>query len=551
MVRAMVLATVLLFVPRAISAQPLSVLHIKVVLLDAEGKPAPVPRHALLISDNPATAAPRLVTTTLDGTADVKLRPGNYTVESDRPVLFHGKGYQWTQVVDIVAGRDAVLELTAANAEIVSPPPTTASGTPLEADPSFVLPQWQDSVVALWTPFTRASAFVIDSRGLVATNQRIVGTVTSVEVQLTPTTKVVGSVVAADRIADVAVVRVDPKAIASIKPLPLGCSSTTVPPAAAGDEIFTIAVPLREPKGVISGKISRVEPGAVLADFLLDPAGAGGPVFTGSGNVIGITSLIGEEDENRRGDVKIVPVANACAVVATAEKKMAGAAPPSGALLPVDPPRAFPVDALKAIVEKRIGSLGPYQIASSEFDVAFITPVHMYGVQYQAEQARERERKKASRTPEPQQAFTNRLMDFANWSTYVEDFPPVLLVRVTPKMGESFWTTVARGAARTQGMAIPPIKRFKYSFERLRAFCGSAEVAPIHPFKIEQHVSETSTMYEGLYVFDPATLGPQCGTVKLVMYSDKEPTKEDATIVDPKVVRQIWQDFEPYRTATR
>ena len=118
MVRALVLATILFAVPRAASAQALSVLHIKVVLLDAERKATPVPRHALLISDNPASAPPRRVVTALDGTADVRLRPGNYTVESDQPVAFQGKAYQWTQTVDIAAGRDAVLELTADNAEV-------------------------------------------------------------------------------------------------------------------------------------------------------------------------------------------------------------------------------------------------------------------------------------------------------------------------------------------------------------------------------------------------------------------------------------------------
>ena len=92
-------------------------------LVDAERKATPVPRHALLISDNPASAPPRRVVTALDGTADVRLRPGNYTVESDRPVAFQGKAYQWTQIVDIVAGRDAVLELTADNAEVEPSPP--------------------------------------------------------------------------------------------------------------------------------------------------------------------------------------------------------------------------------------------------------------------------------------------------------------------------------------------------------------------------------------------------------------------------------------------
>ncbi len=138
-------------------------------------------------------------------------------------------------------------------------------------------------------------------------------------------------------------------------------------------------------------------------------------------------------------------------------------------------------------------------------------------------------------------------MDFGNWSEYVADVPPVLLIRVTPKMVEGFWTTVARGAARTQGVALPPIKHFKSGFSRMRVFCGDAEVTPIHPFKLEQRVSESDAIYEGLYVFDPGALGPHCGTVKLVLYSEKEPAKGDTRLVDPKVLQQIWQDFAPYR----
>jgi hypothetical protein len=81
----------------------------------------------------------------------------------------------------------------------------------------------------------------------------------------------------------------------------------------------------------------------------------------------------------------------------------------------------------------------------------------------------------------------------------------------------------------------------------MRAFCGDQEVTPIHPLKIEQRVSEKDTIAEGLYVFDPGALGPQCAAVKLVLYSEKQPEKGDTQVVDPRVVEQIWQDFAPYR----
>jgi hypothetical protein len=175
-----------------------------------------------------------------------------------------------------------------------------------------------------------------------------------------------------------------------------------------------------------------------------------------------------------------------------------------------------------------------------------MTPVLIYGAA-QSEQDRERERRKSPRTPEAEPSVMRLLTDFGTWSEYVADFPPVLLIRVTPKLVEGFWTTVARGAARTQGIAVPPIKHFKSGLSRMRGLCGDAEVTPIHPFKLEQRLSESDAVYEGLYVFDPGALGPQCGPVKLVLYSEKEPEKGDTRLVDPKVLEQIWQDFAPYR----
>jgi S1-C subfamily serine protease len=551
MLRALIFATIAFVMTPSASRQAPSILHIKVVLVDAEGKATPVPRHALLVSDNPASAAPRLIVTGPDGTADVRLRPGNYTVESDRTVAFHGKAYQWRQSVDIVAGRDAVLDLTADNADVE---PVSATGTPeapLEADPAFLLPQWRDSVVALWTATTHASGFVINATGLVATSQRVVGTATSVEVQITPTVKVAASVLAADPARDVAVLWVDPKVIASVRPVPLLCKQTEQPPVAAGQEIFTIGVPLRQHKGMTSGTLSRVDSDGIAADFILPSGSAGGPVFTARGELIGITSIADENDRRSRGNSRIVSSEDACGVVAAAEKKMKTAAAPSGIQLPVEPELAFPIDALRAATERRTGSVSPYQLSSSSFDIAFITPVLTYVAQYQSQQPRPRTTSKDTRKPEPEPVLVRPLLDFSNWSEYVMDFPPVLLVRVTPKLVEGFWTTVGRAAARTQGVSIPPIKHFASGLARLRAYCGDVEVTPIHPFKIEQRLSESEAIYEGLYVFDPGALGPHCATVKLVLYSEKEPEKGDTKVVDAGVVQQFWDDFAPYRALNR
>jgi S1-C subfamily serine protease len=548
MLPALLLTAIASLIPRAVPVQTQPVLHIKVVLVDAEGKTVPVPRHALLISENPASAAPRRVVTALDGTVDVRVRPGNYTVESDKPVALNGKAYQWTQIVDVPAGREPTLELTASNADVEAATAATPGiDAAMEADPSFLLPRWQDSVVAIWTPKTHASGVLIDQRGLIATSQRVIGSATTVEVQLTPEIKVAGSVLASDADKDVSILRIDPAVAASVRALPLACADAAKLAVADGQELYAIGAPLREPKRMDSGRVTRIAPHSIEADLRLAIGSAGGPVLTAAGAAVGITSLVDASDDGRRGDVRVVPVADACEVVTIADQKFAVSTAPSGTHLPVEPVRPFPPAALKEVATKRAGSLNPYQISSEDFDVAFITPVLTYGAKYQEEQASRRERGSSGRMAPLPQPSTRTVLDFGYWSEYLEDFPPVLLVRVTPRFVEGFWTTVARGAARTQGVALPPIKRFKSGFLRMRAFCGDAEITPIHPFKLEQRISDSEAINEGLYVFDPGAFGPHCATVKLVLSSEKDPDKMDTKVVDPRIIDQIWQDFAPYR----
>lgn len=525
------LFTTLLALPLGDAHQAVSVLRIKVVVIDAAQRVVPVSRHALLISDNPPTSTPRRVVTGADGSVSVRLPPGNYTIESDRPVAFEGRGYQWMQTVDIIAGHDAVLELTAGNAEAV------AAGTAVEAttlrledDSSSLLTKWQSSVVEVWTPTAHASGFVIGAGGLIATTQRAIGAATAVEVQITRLDKIAASVIFADRDSEVAILRIDARAAAALPVVPVDCSATTQPPVAAGDEIIALQAPLAQEKGAIPGEVSRVRATAIDSDLQTATGGGGGPVFATSGNLVGMTALVNTNVDRTRANTRVVRIGDVCRAVALAQKNSHAAASPDGTRLPVDPVRALPLDALKALAERRFGNLRPAQLSSAEFDIALMTPLNMYA-------ARGR----------PAQMFAPESRDFANWSEYVATLPSVLLVRVSPKFEENFWTKVARGAASTQGVALPPMKRFRSGFSRLQAFCGENELTPIHAFIIEQHISEKDTVNEGLYAFDPGAFDPACEKVTLRLHPEQPREKPDTVVVDAKVIQQIWQDFAPYR----
>src|SRR5262249_34878961 len=151
--------------------------------------------------------------------------------------------------VDVVAGRDAVLELTVSNADVESvsagsATTAAAAAAAFETDPSLALAQWTNSVVELWTPTAHASGFVIGS-GLVLTSQRSIGTATAIEVQPGPRAKVAAKVVVADPARDVAILRIDPASAASIQPIPLRCGQPDAVPVTDGQRLVAIEAPLR------------------------------------------------------------------------------------------------------------------------------------------------------------------------------------------------------------------------------------------------------------------------------------------------------------------
>jgi len=530
------------FVHAGGAVQQVGVLKIKVTIIDAQGQARPVPRHALLISDNPASAAPQRVVTKIDGSAEARVRPGNYTIESDQPLIFQGKSYEWRATLDVAAGRDTTLELTPSNAtvEATSVQGAGASGD-VEVSRATILSDFQDSIVNIWSPTKIGAGFLVDPRGLIATSQRLVGAASSVEVQISPKEKIAGRVIASDAGTNVAIVWIDPGALASARPVKLGFAKEGKAAVGENDQVFAIDVTIDGAKNLTAGAVSRVGTHTVATDLRLDPESAGAPVFNVDGEVVAMTTTGESGAELYRVSEKSVRIDDVRAAITDAEKKMTGSVP--AGKLPIEPARPADDDALKAAANKRSGSLSPYLVSASDFDVYILTPPLIYGSQHPPERTNSRDLAREARNPEQMQQSLRALSDFGNWSEYVSSNQPVVFIRATPKLVENFWTTVARGAAQTQGVAIPAIKHVKTGFANMRLYCGDNEVTPIHPLKIERRLDGGRDIYEGLYVFDPSALGPECAAIKLALYSEKEPAKADVRTIDPKILEQIRSDF--------
>jgi hypothetical protein len=536
-------AALALLTVAVVSAQPThGVLRITITLTDDTQSSTPVRRHLLLVSDEPPSAAPRAIPTAADGTAVITLRPGSYIIESDQPVTFGGRAYQWRQEVKIVAGQDVRLDFTADNADIV-PLEMIRTATVGAALHDALFEKHQESVIAVWSPTARVSGFVVDARGLIATDGRAIGTATVVEVQLSPTMKVPASVLFGERSRDVAIVRVDPSIVATRPELELACPPLRAPTIDDGQAIAAIAVPHDAEKELVRGDVITLQPRRVETNVRLSFGGSGGPVFNEAGAVVGLTASPADPD-SRRGDADVVPAIFICEALAASLRMLSSTQPPDTKPLPVEPVGRFPAAALEIAPKGTPPNAAVPVMSSSDFDVAFITPPMIH---------RARQRSgwtggQTGRTPEAE-ARIGRLTEFGAWSDYFTNLPPVLVVRITPKMVESFWKRVAREAARTQGANLPAFKDFKSSFHDMRATCAGVEVAPIHPFVLEHRVSEKNVIREGLYVFDPDAFGPQCGTVELSLYSEEQPTRVDPLVPTRAVLDRVWNDFAPYRAS--
>jgi hypothetical protein len=473
----------------------------------------------LLVSDNPASSEPRRVRTDGNGVIELALAPGSYTVESDRPVAFGGKAYSWTQVVDVVPGKDTILDLTAKNAEIETVTAATAAApnavAPVEASSAVLLAKWHDSVFEVWTPTRHAEGFLIDSRGLIATSHSALNGATSVEVEIRTRTdhfKVPGTVIVDDRATGGAVIWIDPAAIGSIPPIDLRCGGAEPPRAQYQEQISSIAAPMLSGKDVVDGVVTRVTSQAIFADLRIARETAGGPVFNANGELVGISAIEEDPKTFTRVEAWVVPIERACEATAMTAKAMASAAAPKGTRLPVET-AGGPTPVSRTLKQQKAQLT---TLKATDFDITLLTSMQAL-----------------------EGSSSDPRLDFDNWTDYLRYAPPVLLVRVSPQFEESFWKMLARGAASTQGVNLPPLKSFSANFLRMRAQCGDTEVLPIHPLVIERRINDKQSIREGLYVFELGAFGPQCSTVKFSMFSEKDPKQPDTKVIDPKLFDQI------------
>jgi S1-C subfamily serine protease len=146
------------------------------------------------------------------------------------------------------------------------------------------------------------SGFLVDRRGDVLTAYHVVAGAArtgGVTVEFEGGVSRSANVVEVDRVADLAVLRVDVSGVSNLRPLPLGDSSSV----RVGDPTLAIGDPYGVDRTLASGIVAALQHEIPASDGLsvdnviqtdqpLFPGGAGGPLLDAAGQVIGINSQL-------------------------------------------------------------------------------------------------------------------------------------------------------------------------------------------------------------------------------------------------------------------
>ena len=147
----------------------------------------------------------------------------------------------------------------------------------------------------------QGSGFLIDNtgyQGYIVTNNHVVDGASSVSVTFANGNTATANVVGTDSADDLALIKVDPSAVASITPLHLSNSDTVK----IGQMAIAIGSPFGLQNTVTVGVISGLDrtlnssssnlTGLLQTDASLNPGNSGGPLLDSEGNVVGVNTAI-------------------------------------------------------------------------------------------------------------------------------------------------------------------------------------------------------------------------------------------------------------------
>lgn len=494
------------------------------------------------------------VKTTADGSVTLSLTPGDYLVESEKPLIVNGKSYEWSVKLKVESGSTASLELNNENATITTTDDALRRGRIV--DETDLLKVLSDGVVNVQGELAQGTGSIVDGTGLILTSQHVVERSKEVRVQFGAGKKVAAKLVIEDPDLDLGVVWVDLSTCPSCKSLPTSERDTVLD----GARVFTISSPLAQDKTLTKGTLRNT--GEVVSpDFKIASSDSGAPVFNALGEVIGVLKFA-DQNGIRPAASGVIRIQDSRVLLAKARQMLKEAtAFPSSEMLPTEPGDSYPADDLKKVDLKTFKPKA-YEADFGEYQLTMITPVLKHYIIEKNRIAFERQKKKIEKDGMiTSPVMMNSFYELRNWADYVNQMRPVVHLLVVPEVsatGKSTFLsllTLGVGVMSGAAMVLPADFKFKADFEEMALTCDGKLVTPIQRGKIEFIKSLTSylkmkqrTAYAGVYTYSAESFAPdKCKQMSLQIVSQQSPATPEIRVVEPKMLQQVWSDFEPYR----
>jgi S1-C subfamily serine protease len=172
----------------------MSKVKVRVILVDKDLNQKPASHLTIVFAaDSNTLDGSHEVKTDFEGTAEFQAPPGRYRLTTPQGVEFQGRHYAWDMEIDVGTGFVS-LELSNDNARATDLPSVE---TPRKVDDlTMMFRKYQKSVVTVWSEIGSGTGFIVDSAGLVMTNQHVIGPSELISVQFDAKRKVAAKVLA-------------------------------------------------------------------------------------------------------------------------------------------------------------------------------------------------------------------------------------------------------------------------------------------------------------------------------------------------------------------
>ena len=130
------------------------------------------------------------------------------------------------------------------------------------------------------------SGFLVDSRGLIATNHHVVGNTRFLAVKLSNSITIPAEVLVLSARYDIAIIKIHESYTQELKPLTL-ISENNEQSVEPGLPVVAFGSPLSFSFLVTQGIVSGVEENSLIGDFLIEPGNSGGRWSTLMGKLLG------------------------------------------------------------------------------------------------------------------------------------------------------------------------------------------------------------------------------------------------------------------------